>query len=221
MDISAFPLPDAWIALAWIVALPLLAVALARVPWRALADGPTARLWPAAVAVLTGLWNIRAHVGPHLAFHLSGIAALTLTCGAPLALVGGALVVAASIAISGANSASGAAVWLAGVALPVAVVTAVRRIAAAWLPHNLFVFVFVVAYFGAAIAYIATGVAGTTLAVAVLDTPAATAFGDWLVVLGTLAFGEALLSGMALALGVVYRPHWVAAYVPAREESRA
>ena len=218
MDISAFPLPDAWIALAWIVALPLLAVALARVPWRTVADGAAARDWPAAVAVLVGLWSIRAHVGPHLAFHLSGIAALALACGAPPALVGGAVVVAASIAISGADPATGAAVWLAGVALPVAVVTAVRRIAAAWLPHNLFVFVFVVGYFGAAIAYVATGVAGTALAVAVLDTPAAIAFGDWLVVLGTLAFGEALLSGMALAFGVVYRPAWVAAYDQKRAE---
>ena len=151
MDLSAFPLPDAWAVLAWVVAVPMFAVAFARVHWRAVADGPAARLWPAAVAALIGLWSIRAHVGSHLAFHLSGIAALTLACGAPLALVGGAVVVGASIAWSGANPANAAAAWLAGVALPALVVTAVRHAAAAWLPRNLFVFVFVVAYFGAAI----------------------------------------------------------------------
>lgn len=220
MDLSAFPLPDAWAVLAWVVAVPMFAVAFARVHWRAVADGPAARLWPAAVAALIGLWSIRAHVGSHLAFHLSGIAALTLACGAPLALVGGAVVVGASIAWSGANPANAAAVWLAGVALPALVVTGVRHAATAWLPRNLFVFVFVVAYFGAAIAYVATGAAGTALAVALLDTPASVAFGDWLVVLGTLAFGEASVTGMLLALGVVYRPGWIVSYAPARDEPR-
>lgn len=173
MDLSAFPLPDAWAVLAWVVAVPMFAVAFARVHWRAVADGPAARLWPAAVAALIGLWSIRAHVGSHLAFHLSGIAALTLACGAPLALVGGAVVVGASIAWSGANPANAAAAWLAGVALPALVVTAVRHAAAAWLPRNLFVFVFVVAYFGAAIAYVATGAAGTATAFAPVFTKAA------------------------------------------------
>ena len=216
MDLSTFPLPTAWTFAAWAIAVPSLFAALRAVRWREVAEGPSARVWPAAVAAIVGLWALRASVGPYLAFHLSGIAALTLACGAPLALVGGAVAVGVSIALGGLAWPGAASAWLAGVALPAGVVTAVRLAADARLPRNVFVFIFVVAYFGALAAYVATGVVGTALAVALLDTPAAQAFGDWLVVLSTLAFGEALLTGMLIALGVVYRPRWVATFDPAR-----
>lgn len=216
MDLSAFPLPHAWTIAAWIVAVPALAAAFLAVRWRRVGEGAAARVWPAAVAAIVGLWTIRASIDSHLAFHLSGIAALTLACGIPLALVGGAVVVGVSIALGDASWTSAAATWLAGVALPALVVSAVRLAAAALLPRNLFVFIFVVAYFGAAAAYVATGAVGTALAVALDDIPASQAFGDWLIVLGTLAFGEALLTGMLIALGVVYRPHWIVAFDPGR-----
>ncbi len=205
-------LPGAWTLAAWALAVPILLASLRAVPWRDVAEGPSARVWPAAVAAIVGLWTLRASVGPHLAFHLSGIAALALACGAPLALVGGAIVVGVSIALGGTPWTGAAVAWLAGVALPAGVASGVRRAAEAFLPRNVFVYIFVVAYFGALAAYVATGVAGTVLAVALLATPPAEAFGDWLVVLATLAFGEALVTGMLIAMGVVYRPRWIATF---------
>jgi uncharacterized membrane protein len=212
VDLSRFPLHGAWTLAVWALAVPMLLAALCGVRWREVVDGPAARVWPAAVAAVVGLWSLRAGVGFPLVFHLSGIAALALACGFPLALAGGAVVVAASSALFGAPWSGAALVWLGGVALPAAVATLVRRFADRRLPHNVFVYVFVVAYFGALAASVSISLAGTALAFALFDTPAAQAFGDWLVVLATLAFGEALLTGMFATLAVVYRPHWIATF---------
>lgn len=220
LDLSSLVLPEAATIAAWIVAVPVLAFALRAVRWREVAAGPQSRVWPATVAALVALWSIRASVGPGLAFHLSGIAALTLASGVPLALVGGAVVVAVSLALGGASWTSAAATWLAGVVLPALVVSGVRAAAAARLPRNLFVFVFVVAYFGAAVAFVAMGAAGALVAVALHDVPASVAFGDWLVVMATLAFGEAMLTGTMIAMGVVYRPAWIATFDPVRDGAR-
>ena len=94
MDLSRLSLPDALALAAWVAALPVLALAVLRAPWRALAGGPGAQVWPASLAALVALWSIRGSAEPHFAFHLSGIAALALSSGPWLALAGVALVLA-------------------------------------------------------------------------------------------------------------------------------
>lgn len=216
MDLSRLALPDAWTLAAWIVALPLLALAAWRAPWGATAAGPLAQVWPASLAALVLLWRIRGSVEPHFAFHLSGIAALALASGPWLALVGGAVVVAATVALGGAPWANAGIAWLTGVALPAGVVLAFLRAAQRSLPANFFVYAIVVAFFGGAASYVATGVAGAVVLSGALGVPAGLAFGDYLIYVGTLAFGEATLTGMLISLGAVYRPAWVVTFEPER-----
>ena len=212
MDLSRLSLPDAWTLAAWVAALPLLALALARAPWRAFANGPGAQVWPASLAALVALWSIRGSAEPHFAFHLSGIAALTLSSGPWLALAGGAIVVAVALALGGAPWSNAGIAWLAGVAVPVLVVVAVLRTAERRLPPNFFVYAIVVAFFGGGASYLATGVAGAAVLVGALGVPASLAFGDYLIYVGTLAFGEATLTGMLISLGAVYRPAWISTF---------
>ncbi len=212
MDLSRLALPDAWTLASWIVALPLLALAACKVRWREVASGPAAQVWPAALAALVALWSIRGSVEPHFAFHLSGIAALALASGPWLALVGGAVVVAVTLALGGAPWANAGIAWLAGVALPAGVVLAVLATTRRLLPPNFFVYAIVVAFFGGAASYLATGMAGAAVLVGALGVPAGLAFGDYLIYVGTLAFGEATLTGMLISLGAVYRPAWVATF---------
>lgn len=216
MDPSLLVLPAGATLAAWTFAVPLLALAISRVRWRELAAGPVARVWPAALAALVALWSLRGSVEPGFAFHLSGSAALALMTGPALALAGGAVVVALASALAGAPWANAAATWLVVVVVPVATLVAVLRAAERRLPAHFLVYVFVVAFFGAGLAYVAAGAAGLSLLVAATDVPAGLAFGEYLILLVTLAFGEAMLTGMALALAVVYRPAWVATFDPAR-----
>ena len=212
MDLSRLSLPDAWTLAAWAVALPLLALAVGRAPWRALAAGPGAQVWPASVAALVALWSIRGSAEPHFAFHLSGIAALALSSGPWLALVGGAIVVAVTFALGGAPWANAGLAWLAGVAVPAGAALAILRAAERRLPPNFFVYAIVVAFFGGAVSYLATGLAGAAVLVTALGVPPSLAFGDYLIYVGTLAFGEATLTGMLISLAAVYRPAWVATF---------
>ena len=216
MDPSLLALPGTVTLASWIAAVPLLAWAVARARWHDVSAGPAARVWPAALAALVALWSIQGSVETRFAFHLYGIAALALATGPWLALAGGAAVVAVTMALVGASWANAATTWLVVVAVPVAVTMAVLRVAERRLPAHFFVYVFVVAFFGAGLAFVAGGAAGLALMVAATGVPASLAFGEYLVLLATLAFGEAILTGMTLTLATVYRPSWVATFDPAR-----
>lgn len=212
MDLTRVDLPGPVVLAAWLLALPLLALAVASARWRAASEGAVAQVWPAALVVLAVLWSIRAQAGPGLAFHLSGMAALALATGPWFALVGGATLVGVGAVLFDAPWTGAAPAWLVGVALPVGIAIAVHAAAKRWLPANFFVYVFVVAFFGSAVAFVATGLAGAAILVATTEIAASLAFGEYAVVVAALAFGEALLTGMAITLAAVYRPAWVATF---------
>ena len=216
MDFAHVDLPVPVVLAAWMLALPLFALGLARARWREVSGGAMAQVWPAALIVLAILWSIRTQAGPGLAVHLSGIAALALATGPWLALVGGAVVVAIASVLFGAPWTGAAPAWLVGVAWPVGVVTTVHAAAQARLPPNFFVYAFVVAFFGSAAAFVTTGLVGAGLLVAAMDVAPSIAFGEYAVVVAALAFGEALLTGMAITLAAIYRPTWVATFEPNR-----
>jgi uncharacterized membrane protein len=101
-------------------------------------------------------------------------------------------------------------------ALPVAVTWVVWRMAERFLPPNFFIYVFVGAFFGAALAFGAAGLAGATVLTLAAGLPRELVFGEYVPYLLYLAFGEATVTGMLLTLGVAYRPRWVATFDDAR-----
>lgn len=212
VDLTRVELPVAWAAIGWIVAAPVLALALLRAPWSRFADGEQVHVWYGTLFALILLWSIQATVGEGFTFHLLGIAALTLIAGPALALVGSAAVVLVLMLVQGGAWASGPLAWGTMAALPVAVTWATLRLAERRLPPNFFVYVFVVAFFGAALSLIAAGLAGALVLTLGAGRPAELVFGDYVPYLVYLAFGEATLNGMALTLLVVYRPQWVATF---------
>lgn len=210
MDLARAELPTILVTGAWIVAVAVLAVAAWRADWREASGGPLSGVLPAAIFAIVLLWSIRAPIGAQVDLHLGGIAALALAAGSALALVGGAVVVAIATVLTGGPMANAAVVWITLVTIPVAVVAAVRLAVARTLPANFFVYVFLVAFLGAALAYAAGGLAAAAIAVA--QPGLAVSFGDLALAVGTLAFGEATLTGMLITLGVVYRPHWISTW---------
>ncbi len=212
MDLSAVPLPGFLAACAWIIALPLLAWAVAKAPWRRFASSEMVHVWYGTILAVTLLWLLRATVGTHFAFHLLGAAGMAMTCGGPLALVGGAVVVGLTTLITDATPANSAVVWLIQIALPAGVALATLRAGERMLPPNLFVYLFVAGFLGAALAFGAAGLAGAWILVAGAGDPAEVVYGDYVPYLLYLAFGEATLTGMLVTLAVVYRPHWVATF---------
>jgi uncharacterized membrane protein len=215
MDVAAVPLAPAWVAAGWAAAIPLVVWALRRAPWRRFVDGSTVHVWFGGIVALVALWSLRASVDG-FTFHLVGAAALTLFVGVPLALAGIGVVVASSLFLHGGSWANAALVWLTLGAVPVAVAWASLRWVETKLPPNFFVYVFVAAFFGAWLALGAAGIASLALLALAAGRSASIVYGDYAPYLIFLGFGEAMLSGMALTLAIVYRPQWVATFDDAR-----
>lgn len=216
MDVSDIALQTSWGIVGWIAAVAVIAAAAVRTPWRDLAAGDAANVVPAGILALSLLWSLRASVGDAFAFHLLGTAAFRLAVGAPLALLGGAVVVGVTTWVRGAPLLNAGLIYLTGVVVPIAVASGVLAFVQRRLPANFFVYVFAVCFFGAALAFGGGGIAAALVMVAAGGRPAEVVFGEYVPYLLYLAFGEATLTGMLLTLAVVYRPRWVATFDDAR-----
>lgn len=197
---------------AWGMFLPVFLVALRRAPWRQLADGRQLHLWLGMIVALALLWSLPVGVRPGLGLHFLGATVLALCCGGWLAWIGLCVVLAAATF----NGAAGLAAYplnallVAGVGVSCSV--GVRRLASRLLPHQLFVYLFVSAFFAAVLSVLAVGISVSLL----LASTGAQTFdylvGEYLPAVLLLAFSEAWLSGMLITLLVVYRPLWVSTY---------
>jgi len=212
MDLSSVPLPPALAVAGWVVALPVVAAALRAVRWRRFEESGQAHLWLGGIFCLVALWSLQATIDHRFTFHLLGVAAFALTAGFAPALVGAAIATGLRIAISGAPWGNAAIAFLTMGALPVAVAWGVLRLSERFLPPNFFVYIFVGAFFGAALSLGAAGLAGATVLAVSGAVAAPIVFGEYAPFLLYLAFGEATLTGMLVTLAVVYAPQWVATF---------
>lgn len=194
----------------------LLLWAVRSAPWRRLADSGQMNVWLGAIVVLTLVWSMQAGVKPGLNLHLLGVTAFTLMFGRQLALIGLAVVLAAVTLNAALKDVAGwqafALNGLALAAFPVFVAHAVLRFVERWLPANIFVYIFVAAFFGAGLTVAATGaLTGLMLWLAGAYT-AELLFSDYLPFYLLLGFAESWLNGAAITLMVVYYPRWVGSF---------
>jgi uncharacterized membrane protein len=210
---AGLPLAWQWIAHAMLAALVVWAVH--RVPWNRLRSNEGSHVFLGTIVAMSLLWALTGRLGPAVHFHLLGATLAYLMFGLPLAIL--AMTAVATIsALTGALSWESASLTaLVSGALPAVTAHLVLKAAEARLPDNFFIYVFVAAFFGAALAMIASGACAALLIATGL--PAAPSPGaDWLPMLILLGFGEATLTGMLAALFVVYRPTWVGTFSDAR-----
>lgn len=166
-------------------------------------------LWCAAIAVIFTLWCIRYSVKPGLMLHLIGATILTLMFGPRLAQLALYLVMA-GVAATGIAGVDGypANALLAG-AVPVWVSWLLYRLVERRLPANIFVFIFAGGFLSAALAMAVSALATVALHAAAGTYAAAYLTEYYLPYALLLAWGEAFITGMSMALMVAYYPQWV------------
>ncbi|MFP5408186.1 MAG: energy-coupling factor ABC transporter permease [Gammaproteobacteria bacterium] len=208
--LAASVLPQSFYLIGWLGLAFLAWRWLMSGDWRRLAEPSKLNLFLAATVALLALWQIRTGIQPGLAFHLYGIAALTLMFGFWRATFSGVLILLA-------NAAFGRGSWntlgvdaLLVAALPAAVSWGVFRLLERRLPNHFFVYVLGNGFFGAALSVAAIGLATTAVMTVSgaypLDyllthyTPYATLLISW---------AEAFSTGMAITVMAVYRPAWL------------
>ena len=205
-----------WYLAAYVPLAALIVWAARGAPWSWLKDSRHLNVLLGAVVFLCLLWSMKAGVKPGLSLHYVGASLLTLVAGPQFAVLG-LLMVLAVVTLNGD------AAWIAFglnamvmVAVPVFVASRCLRLVERWLPHHLFVYIFLNAFFGAGLTVL--GVGGVSTGTLLLGGAygASFLFNEFTLFFLLLAFSEAWLTGMAITVMVVYRPEWVSTFDDAR-----
>jgi len=212
MDLAATTLPPEWVGASLLVAAFVLGWAAYAAPWGRFASSEAVHVWYGTIFALVVLWSIRAVLSTVVVIHLLGTAGFALAAGAPLALIGGAMVVLIAALVHGTPLANVAAVFLQNVMLPVGMALALLRISQRVLPANFFVYAFAAGFLAPALAFATAGLTGAAVIAATGGAETAMIVDDYVPYLLYLAFAEGTLTGMLITLGVVYRPQWIATF---------
>lgn len=211
MNLIASNIPAHWLWSLWLLAALLGLLIARRAAWRMLSDSANLNIFLAATVAVLGLWLIKAGIKPGLNFHLLGATALTLMFRPLFALFSLALLTAA-ISIWHGEYAAFAANWLLMGAVPVAVSWAIYWLVDRKLPNHLFIYIFINAFFGAALAAIAVGLASTGFAALSGVYTLNYLLEEYLPYFFLIAFSEAFVTGMLITMLVIYKPEWVATF---------
>ena len=187
------------------IATTALLLALALRPWRA-AVPP----WPALAwwALMPLLWNTDRLSAQPLLQPLAGSCLLMLMLGWPLAVLMLLPVAGVGWLLAGSNGpeALHRLVWLGLVPITLAMLIGAgqRR----WLPQHLFIYILGRGFFATALAVTAAGVLSAWLH----GVPPGLSADDVMLARTLVASGDAVITGMLVAIFVAFRPHWLATY---------
>lgn len=212
MNLTDSLLPADLLFFAYFVWLLIVLQALRVAPWRTfLADSRIQQVFLGASVALFLMWIFEVGVRPALGFHLLGVTVYTLMCGWSLGVIGASLIMAAVTVISGDWAALAMNALLLGI-LPVSVSYGVYRLADHYLPHHLFIYIFLCAFFNAMLAAGAAVLALVTLLVVTETYTFARISNDYLPFLPLYLFPEGLLNGMTITALIGLRPDWLKTY---------
>lgn len=158
------------------------------------------------------MWSIKAGVKPGLSLHLLGATALTLMFGPCLALIAMAVVLVGVTVYGASGWISLGLNFLTMAALPVLFSYTIYSQTHYKLPKHVFVYIFVDAFLTAGLAIFLSGLA----AVLILAEAGVYKLGylqsNYLMYYILMGWSEAMLTGMAATLMVVYRPEWLSTF---------
>ena len=195
------------------IAAAVLGLAALSAPWRVwLSQRERQWVWLGGLAVLVGLWSMKAGITPGLSVRFLLVTALTLMHGWQLAVIGAALVLGVLTLTGQASWDSFGANLLCMAIVPALFTAWFHEFVHARLPHNYFVYFFVTVFVGAALGYNLAGLARIALLALSGSLEEAHAGPEYFAILPLMSFGEAFVNGMVMAMMVVYRPQWVMSF---------
>jgi uncharacterized membrane protein len=196
-----------------LLAAVVLGLAAISAPWRVWLDARERQwVWLLGLAVLLGVWSMKAGITPGLSLRFLLMTALTLMHGWQLAVIGAAMVLAVLCITGQAAWSSFGASLLCTAVVPALFTAWFHEFVHSRLPHNYFVYFFVTVFVGSALAFNLAGLARLAVLAASGTIEAAHVGPEYFAVLPFMSFGEATVNGMVMAMAVVYRPQWVMSF---------
>lgn len=212
MNFTVGLFPDVWLWLGHGVYWPMLLWAVARAPWSRLRHNESSHVWFGATVGTMLLWTMEAGLADGMSLHLLGTTVLTLLFGWHLA------VLSISLVVLGISLNDGVAwVMLPTNALllglvPVSVSYGIYRLVDRALPNHFFIYIFLSAFLGGAVAMGAVGLVGAVLLSASGAYSLDYIHYNFLRYLPLIMFPEAFITGMLMTLFVVFYPRWVSTF---------
>ena len=205
---NLLPVPLMWLGNIFMLVLVFLAIRKSSFT-ELLNNKPSQHVYFGAMVALLVLWKIKAGISPGLGFHHLGATMFTLMFGWPLALLGLSTVMVASTLLQHNEVVSLGVNGLLSVAIPVFVSYGILRLSQKRLPDNYFIYIYVVAFFGAGLAVAASRLTAIALLSLVQAYPDSQLVSESLVYLPLFMFPEAFITGFLTSAFVIYRPDWV------------
>ena len=196
-----------------VVFLLCLLLAAKFAPWKELfSKQENQHVFLGAVVLLLTIWGIKAGISPGLGFHHLGATLFTLMFGWPLAIVGLTVTMVASLLLQASDWASLGINGLISIVIPIVSSYAILKFSQKWLPDNFFIYIFVCAFFGAAVAIAISRLSAITLLSLINAYPDEQLLEESLQYLPLFMFPEAFVTGMLITIFVVYRPEWITTF---------
>ncbi|MCW8090611.1 energy-coupling factor ABC transporter permease [Alteromonas sp. ASW11-130] len=162
-----------------------------------------------AAASVFALWLFRAGIYPGLDVHFLWLPALALILGFRFAILAGTLALVGTTIIGHDDWSMLGVNGLLGIVAPIALTYVIFMISFHRIPRNLFVYIFVCAFFpGAAMIALKMGLLGGYY---FIDSIYAwdVIKDNYLILIPLLLFPEGMLNGMTITLLTIYKPEWV------------
>ena len=216
MNILIDHFSTSWQIAFWLVFAITLVVAVWRAPWYHLKEFGSLNILLGMIVAVIVVWMLKAGFMPGLTVHLLGTTLLTLMFGWAFAILGITIVLVAHTINDGTGwMALPLEILLLG-AVPSLVSYALFRLVDTRLPNNFFIYIFIVAFFGAALAA-ASAVLATSLAQVISGAYSAeTVWHDYTRYALLIMLPEGFITGMLMTLFVAYRPEWVSTFDDSR-----
>ena len=193
----------------------ILLFAAIKVEFRLLLNNkPGQHVYFGAMVMLLILWGLKAGVSPGLGFHHLGATLFTLMFGWPLAVFGLATIMLVSILLQHSELIAPGLIGFGvngclSIVIPVVTSYAILKLSQKYLPDNFFIYIFVVAFFGAGIAVAISRISSIVLLSLVNAYPEAKLIEESLLYTPLFMFPEMFITGMLISVFVVYKPDWV------------
>ena len=209
------PFSVLWTANALFI-LALIAAATQAPAKQLLANSPSQHVYFGAMVALLLLWGVKAGISPGLGFHHLGATIFTLMFGWPLAIFGLSAILLLSLLLEHAGLTTQLLALgingLLSIVVPVFTSYAMLKLSQRYLPDNFFIYIFVVAFFGAGLAVaVSRLVSMAVLGLAGVYSDAKL-IQESLLMMPLFMFPEAFITGMLISIFVVYRPNWVVTF---------
>jgi len=213
LHIPANLIPPAVLWFANVLFLVMLIFAATKVPFKQLLENkPGQHVYFGAMVTLLLLWGVKAGISPGLGFHHLGATLFTLMFGWPLAIFGLSIIMFATVFMQYNELISLGVNGCLSIVIPVLSSYAILKLSQKFLTDNFFVYIFIVAFFGAGIAVATSRVASIVLLSLVNAYPETKLIEESLLYLPLFMFPEAFITGMLISVFVVYKPDWVVTF---------